>query len=80
MIRRPSQPARMILAALLRDARAESGLRQIDIAHQLDQPQSYVSKYESGERSLNLIELHDLCQALGLTLTDLVQRFEEELQ
>lgn len=38
------------LLALLRDLRKEAGLRQTDLAKKLEKPQSYVSKYESGER------------------------------
>ena len=65
------------LCALLRQIRIEAGLRQTDIAHRLGQPQSFVSKYESGERRLDLLELRQVCQALGITLGDFVRRFEE---
>lgn len=64
------------LSALLRDLRDEAGLRQVDVAEALDVPQSFVSKYETGERRLDLIELRQVCQVLGTTLTNLVVRFE----
>jgi transcriptional regulator with XRE-family HTH domain len=63
----------------LREVREEHGLRQADIAIVLGWPQSAVSKYESGERRLDLIELHDVCAALGIRLADLVLRFEKKL-
>jgi transcriptional regulator with XRE-family HTH domain len=65
------------LLALLRDVRKEAGLRQTDLAKKLEKPQSYVSKYESGERRLDLPELEQVCQAIGIRLKALVERFEE---
>lgn len=64
------------LAALLRTLREETGLRQVDVAELLDVPQSFVSKYESGERRLDLIELQAVCKALSSTLAALIDRFE----
>ncbi len=46
------------------------------MAAKLDEPQSYVSRYESAEQRLDLIELHRICSVLGLTLKELVERFE----
>ena len=68
------------LQALLRQVRLGSGLRQSDLAERLAQPQSFVSKYESGERRLDLLELRQVCQAVGISLTDFVNRFEKSLQ
>jgi transcriptional regulator with XRE-family HTH domain len=65
------------LLALLREVRREAGLRQTDLAKKLDKPQSYVSKYESGERRLDLLELEQVCQAIGIRLKVLVERFEK---
>lgn len=64
------------LAELLRQLRTDAGLRQVDMAAKLDEPQSYVSRYESGEQRLDLIELRRICSILGMTLTELVERFE----
>jgi len=65
------------LRALLREVRLEAGLRQIDLAKRLGQPQSFISKCESGERRLDLPELREVCKALGIPLSDFVQRFED---
>ncbi len=64
------------LCELLRTVREQAGLRQVDVAGRLDEPQSFVSKYESGERRLDLIELKQVCQALGVSLTNFVTTFE----
>jgi len=64
------------LQALLRQVRQEAGMRQVDLATRLGQHQSYVSKYESGERRLDVLELRQVCQELGISLTDLILKFE----
>lgn len=65
------------LAALLRQVREDAGLRQVDVAKRLGEPQSFVSKYESSERLLDLLELRQVCKVLGISLTDFVRQFED---
>jgi transcriptional regulator with XRE-family HTH domain len=72
-------PEQEALQRVLRQLRLGAGLRQEDLAARLNEPQSFVSKYESGERRLDLIELRQVCEAAGVTLLELVQRFEEQL-
>lgn len=64
------------LCALLRSTREQAGLRQADVAARLEEPQSFVSKYENGERRLDLIELRQVCEALGTPLVSLIEAFE----
>lgn len=68
------------LQALLRQLRQDAGLRQIDLAQRLGQSQSFVSKYESGERRLDLIELRQICSVVGITLEEFVRRFEDTVK
>jgi transcriptional regulator with XRE-family HTH domain len=68
-----------VLQKALRNVRIEAGLRQVDLARRLGQPQSFVSKYENGERRLDLVELRAVSAALGITLSELVARFERLL-
>lgn len=65
------------LAALLRQIRVEAKLTQGQIAARIGQRQSYVSKYESGEQRLDLIELEAVCKAAGIPLTEFVRRYLE---
>jgi transcriptional regulator with XRE-family HTH domain len=60
--------------ALLRTIRHEAGLRQVDVARRLGRPQSFVSKYESGQRRLDLVELAAICQVLGASLPAFLRR------
>jgi transcriptional regulator with XRE-family HTH domain len=64
------------LLELLKQVRTEAGLRQVDLAARLKQPQSYISKYESGERRLDLLELNQVCKACGISLVEFVKRFD----
>ena len=67
------------LLSLLRQIRLDANMRQVDLAERLGQPQSFVSKYESGERRLDILELRSLCKAAGITLGQFVSRLEERL-
>ena len=65
------------LLRLLRELRTNANLRQVDLAEKLGEPQSFVSKYERGERRLDVVELESVCKALGVSLVDFARRFEE---
>ena len=60
---------------VIREIRQQAELRQIDVAERLKQPQSFVSKYESGERRLDLLELEQVCEACDTDLSDFVQQY-----
>lgn len=64
------------LSQLLRQLRVNANMRQVDMASKLDEPQSYVSRYESAEQRLDLIELRRICKVLGISLAELVEKFE----
>lgn len=68
-----------ILQTLLREMRNEAGLRQIDIAKAMKFPQSMVSKYESGERKLDIFEIRQLCGLFGISLQDFIKILENKL-
>ncbi len=46
----------------LKQARAEAGLTQVEVAGRLKRPQSFVSKIESGERRVDVVELSELAK------------------
>jgi predicted transcriptional regulator len=49
---------------MLTDLRRKKGLTQASLAGMLGVPQSYVSKYELGERRVDLVETLEICRAL----------------
>jgi len=48
------------------DARKTAQLTQAELAKKLQRPQSFVSKYERGERRLDVVEFLDVARALKL--------------
>ena len=59
----------------LRQARRDVGLSQREVAQALDKPQSYVSKCESGERRVDVVEL----QAFAALYRRSIESFLPEL-
>jgi transcriptional regulator with XRE-family HTH domain len=54
-------------------ARRTAGISQTDLAARLGKRQQFVSKYESGERRLDAVELVDICRALNLEVESLLR-------
>jgi transcriptional regulator with XRE-family HTH domain len=62
---------------LLIDARKSAGMTQAEVASKLKQPQSYVSKYERGERRLDVIEFFEVAEVIGCDPLALLKKFHE---
>lgn len=52
-------------------------LTQVELATKLGKRQQFVSKYESGERRLDIIEFVDVARALGVSVGALLQELGE---
>jgi transcriptional regulator with XRE-family HTH domain len=75
--RAPQKTAdRRVLLELPQSVRKEAGLRQEDLAAAIGRKQAYVSKYELGERRLDLLDLAAICDAVGIALADFSARFD----
>ncbi len=59
---------------LLIDARRSAGLTQVEVAARLTRPQSYVSKYENGERRLDVVEFIEIAQALSFDPVTVIRK------
>jgi transcriptional regulator with XRE-family HTH domain len=69
----------LVITELLYRLRVNAGLTQKQLAEKLNSPQSYISKIESGERRIDLIELRELCKALNTNLIEFTTMLEQEL-
>lgn len=58
----------------LRTARRDLGLSQVEMGARLGRRQQFVSKYESGERRLDVIEFIDAATVLGLDWADVLKQ------
>lgn len=68
--------ANKVCGRCLAQMRQDAGLTQVELANRLGVPQSFVSKVETGERSLRAYEQFAYAKALGLG----VHRFVDELE
>ena len=68
-----------IFRELLKQTRVAKSLTQAEVAKSLAVPQSYVSKYESGERRLDFIETTLVCEALGMSIEDFAAAYSDRL-
>ena len=68
--RKPAKTLRSVghraLCALLVTARRNAGLNQTELAKRLGKPQSFIAKYEGGERRLDVIEFLAVARAIGV--------------
>lgn len=64
---------------LLLNARISSNLTQEDVAIKLGRPQSFVAKYEGGERRLDVIEFIQVCNALAIDPKIIIDSIKERV-
>lgn len=62
----------------LRKLRKAAGLTQVELSKKLGIHQSFVSKYESGERQLKFQELELVCQACNTSLHLFAKKFRDK--
>ena len=68
---------RKVFLRLLRHIRLEAKLTQTDLAKLLGVTQARVSKYEQGERRMDVLELKRVCDAVGIPLIEFARHLEE---
>lgn len=68
-------PRYQALRDQIRRVRESRGITQVDLALKLDKPQSFVSKYETGERRLDVLEFAEVCDALSIDAADFLRDF-----
>ena len=70
------QRERKILLDVLHELRKQRNLTQDQLARSMGVKQAFVSKYETGERRLDFLDLVGICDVLGISIMKFAERFE----
>lgn len=70
-------PRYRLAIRLLKEYRQNSNMTQQELAMLLNCDQGYISKYESGQRRLDIIEIRNICKCLGVNLPNFAEHLEK---
>ena len=73
-------PAHAAFCELMIKARKAAGLTQQQLARSLRKPQSFVAKYEGGERRLDVVEFLAITGAIGADPVRLLRELNKRLR
>ena len=73
------RPDYQVFRVMLLEARKAKGLQQEQVAEQIGRMQSFVSKYERGERRLDFPEFVIIADALGIDITAFVAEYRKRV-
>ena len=59
---------------LMTNARKAAGLTQQELASKLGKPQSFVAKYEAGERRIDVVEFIAICRELSVDSVGMLKK------
>ena len=65
---------------LLRAQRLEKGITQEQLAKALKVGQGFISKIETHERRIDILELRSICKAIGISFLDFARNLDNELE
>lgn len=66
-----------VMLRVLRETREQVPLTQMELASKLNVTQVFISKCESGQRRLDLIELRAWCTAMDVSTADFLKAVED---
>lgn len=69
-----------LFRSLLITSREEAGLTQAEVALRLARPQSFVAKYEGGERRLDIVEFAQVSNAIGVDAQSILAILLESIE
>jgi transcriptional regulator with XRE-family HTH domain len=70
------QRERKILLEVLRELRKQRSLTQDQLARSTGVKQAFISKYETGERRLDFLDLVAICDVMGISIVKFAEKFE----
>lgn len=70
----PKKISKERLIAFLVNARKEADMTQALLAKKMNRPQSFVAKYETGERNLDFVEVIEVFEALSVDPIEQITR------
>jgi transcriptional regulator with XRE-family HTH domain len=76
----PHYESYRLMLAMLRELRREKKVTQEALADLLGKPQSYVSKYELGERRIDVVETFAVCRALNADFASFVKELISRIE
>jgi transcriptional regulator with XRE-family HTH domain len=76
----PFTPERAALRALLAETRDAAGISQEKLAKKLGRPQSFIAKYEVGERRIEVTEFIAIARALDADPVALLRKLLKKLR
>lgn len=68
-----------VFREMLISCRKQADLTQQNLAEKLNKPQSFVSKYENGERRLDLIEFLEVAEALQFDVFEFIKKLQKDV-
>jgi transcriptional regulator with XRE-family HTH domain len=69
----------VLMCELLREFRERAGRSQSEVGAFMGLDQSRVSKFESGQLRLDIIQLRSYCHAIGVSMVEFVAELERRL-
>lgn len=65
-----------LFTRMLIQERRDKRITQMQLARMLKKPQSYVSKYENGERRLDIVEFLEIADCIGIDAAEFIKKLQ----